>query len=154
MEPRSFSGLDVRQIATNGTILHVRVGGQGPALVMLHGFGDTGDMWRPLADALADKHGRHPRSARHGSFRARRSRLHEKETSLDIAGVLNNLRIEKADLVTHDIGNMVGYAFAAQFPDRVTSWVAMDAPLPGIGNWEQIARDPRLWHFNFRGPDA
>jgi pimeloyl-ACP methyl ester carboxylesterase len=63
------------------------------------------------------------------------------------------LRIEKADLVTHDIGNMVGYAFAAQYPARVTRWVAMDAPLPGIGDWDTIIRDPRLWHFNFRGPD-
>jgi pimeloyl-ACP methyl ester carboxylesterase len=56
--------------------------------------------------------------------------------------------------VTHDIGNMVGYAFAAQFPNRVTRWVAMDAPLPGIGPWEEILRTPALWHFNFRGPDV
>jgi pimeloyl-ACP methyl ester carboxylesterase len=46
---------------------------------------------------------------------------------------LDKLKIQKADLVTHDIGNMVGYAFAAQFPARVTRWVIIDAPLPGIG---------------------
>jgi pimeloyl-ACP methyl ester carboxylesterase len=77
----------------------------------------------------------------------------KKNKAVDIAGVLDTLRIEKADLVTHDIGNMVGYAFAAQYPARVTRWVAMDAPLPGIGDWDTIIRDPRLWHFNFRGPD-
>jgi pimeloyl-ACP methyl ester carboxylesterase len=77
----------------------------------------------------------------------------KKNQAVDIAGVLDTLRIEKADLVTHDIGNMVGYAFAAQYPARVTRWVAMDAPLPGIGDWDTIIRDPRLWHFNFRGPD-
>ena len=49
---------------------------------------------------------------------------------------------------------MVGYAFAAQFPSRVTRWVAIDAPLPGIGPWDEILRNPLLWHFNFRGPDA
>ncbi len=56
--------------------------------------------------------------------------------------------------MTHDIGNMVGYAFAAQFPDRVARWVAMDAPLPGIGNWDKIILSPLLWHFNFRRPDV
>ena len=49
---------------------------------------------------------------------------------------------------------MVGYALAAQFPERVTSWVIIDAPLPGIGPWEEIIRSPALWHFNFRGPDV
>src|SRR5271154_2227765 len=50
--------------------------------------------------------------------------------------------------------SVVGYAFAAQFPDRVTRWVVMDAPLPGIGNWDKIVLSPLLWHFNFRGPDV
>jgi len=57
-------------------------------------------------------------------------------------------------LVTHDIGNMVGYALAAQYPDRVTSWVVMDAPLPGLGNWAAQLTNPKVWHFNFRGPDV
>jgi pimeloyl-ACP methyl ester carboxylesterase len=56
-------------------------------------------------------------------------------------------------LVTHDIGNMVGYAFAAQYPDRVTRWVVMDAPLPGIGGWVAGLSNPKVWHFNFHGPD-
>jgi pimeloyl-ACP methyl ester carboxylesterase len=55
--------------------------------------------------------------------------------------------------VTHDIGNMVGYALAAQYPARITKWVVIDAPLPGIGNWDEIKQSPLLWHFNFRGPD-
>lgn len=80
---------------------------------------------------------------------------YEKKTqATDIVRVLDALNVEKADLVTHDIGNMVGYAFAAQHSDRVTRWVVMDAPLPGIGNWEEIIRSPALWHFNFRGPDV
>src|SRR5713101_6920354 len=80
---------------------------------------------------------------------------YEKKTQAgDIARVLDKLSIQKADLVTHDIGNMVGYAFAAQYPERVTRWVVMDAPLPGIGPWDEIIRSPALWHFNFRGPDV
>ena len=68
--------------------------------------------------------------------------------------ILDALKVEKAGLITHDIGNMVGYAFAAQYPDRVKRWVAMDAPLPGLGHWDEIIRSPALWHFNFRGPDV
>jgi pimeloyl-ACP methyl ester carboxylesterase len=77
----------------------------------------------------------------------------KKNQAVDIAGVMDALKIEKADLVTHDIGNMVGYALAAQYPARISKWVVIDAPLPGIGNWDEIKQSPLLWHFNFRGPD-
>jgi pimeloyl-ACP methyl ester carboxylesterase len=70
-----------------------------------------------------------------------------------VARVLDKLGVDTVDLITHDIGNMVGYAFAAQNPSRVTRWVAMDAPLPGIGPWDEMLKNPLLWHFNFRGPD-
>jgi pimeloyl-ACP methyl ester carboxylesterase len=49
---------------------------------------------------------------------------------------------------------MVGYAFATQYPERVTRFVIMDAPLPGIGPWDEIVRSRALWHFSFQGPDA
>jgi pimeloyl-ACP methyl ester carboxylesterase len=78
----------------------------------------------------------------------------KKTQAQDVARVLDALKIDKVDLVAHDIGNMVGYAFAAQFPGRVIRFVAMDAPLPGIGPWDEIVRSPLLWHFNFRGPDV
>src|ERR1700680_2748315 len=71
-----------------------------------------------------------------------------------VAGILDQLKVQKVDLVTHDIGNMVGYALAAQYPDRVTKWAVMDAPLPGLGNWEAQLTNPTVWHFNFRGPDT
>ncbi len=67
---------------------------------------------------------------------------------------MDRLGVQKADLVTHDIGNMVGYALAAQYPDRITKWAIIDAPLPGIGPWDEILKSPLLWHFNFRGPDV
>jgi pimeloyl-ACP methyl ester carboxylesterase len=148
-------GFHIEQIATNGTTLHVRIGGKGPAVVMLHGFGDTGDMWAPLAAALVKDHTIIVPDLRGMGLSAHPDAGYTKKNqAIDIAGVLNRLKIERADLVTHDIGNMVGYAFAAQYPARVTRWVVMDAPLPGIGDWDNIIRDPRLWHFNFRGPDV
>jgi pimeloyl-ACP methyl ester carboxylesterase len=149
------SGFHTREIETDGATIHVRVGGRGPAVVMVHGFGDTGDMWAPLAAALAHDHTVVVPDLRGMGLSSHPEGGYDKKTQAgDIARVLDRLGIERADLVTHDIGNMVGYAFAAQYPDRVTRFVAMDAPLPGIGPWDEIVRSPLLWHFNFRGPDV
>jgi len=150
--PPSFHA---QMVETNGTSLYVRTGGTGPAVVMLHGFGDTGDMWAPIAAELMKDHTVIVPDLRGMGLSAHPDAGYTKKNqAVDIAGVLDYFKIDKADFVTHDIGNMVGYAFAAQYPDRVTRWVVIDAPLPGIGNWDNIIRDPRLWHFNFRGPDV
>src|SRR5258708_3593615 len=104
--PASFR---TQMVQTNGTSLYVRVGGQGPAVVLLHGFGNTGDMWAPLAIVLARDHtvivpdlrgmgmSDHPDTG-----------YTKKNQAVDIAGVMDALKVQKADLVTHDIGNMVG----------------------------------------------
>ena len=148
-------GFHTQMVKTNGTSLFVRVGGKGPAVVLLHGFGDTGDMWAPLAAELAKDHtvvvpdlrgmglSEHPDDG-----------YSKKNQGLDIVGVMDTLGVKAAALVTHDIGNMVGYALAAQYPNRISRWAVIDAPLPGIGNWDTIVRSPLLWHFNFRGPDV
>jgi pimeloyl-ACP methyl ester carboxylesterase len=140
---------------TNGTSIYVRVGGKGPAVVLLHGFGDTGDMWAPLAAVLVKDHTVIVPDLRGMGLSAHPDTGYTKKNqALDIAGVMDTLKVERAALVTHDIGNMVGYSLALQFPKRITRWVVIDAPLPGIGNWDSILRQPLLWHFNFRGPDV
>jgi pimeloyl-ACP methyl ester carboxylesterase/quercetin dioxygenase-like cupin family protein len=142
------------EIKAGDATLYVRVGGQGPAVVMLHGFGDTGDMWAPLAQVLARDHMVIVPDLRGMGLSSHPAGGYDKRTQgADVAAILDKLDVPRADLVTHDIGNMVGYAFTAQFPARVTRWVAMDAPLPGVGNWDKIIQSPLLWHFNFRGPD-
>ncbi|RUW40529.1 MAG: alpha/beta fold hydrolase [Mesorhizobium sp.] len=147
-------GFKTQTIETNGTSLHVRVGGQGPAVIMLHGFGDSGDMWAPVAAKLMKDHTVIVPDLRGMGLSAHPDTGYTKKNqALDIAGILDHLKIDKADLVTHDIGNMVGYALVAQYRDRITRWVVIDAPLPGIGDWDNIIRLPLLWHFNFRGPD-
>ena len=142
-------------IKTDGATIYVRVGGKGPAVVLLHGFGDTGDMWAPVAKVLVKNHTVIVPDLRGMGLSGHPEGGYDKKTQArDIAQVLDRLKIEKADLVTHDIGNMVGYALAAQYPSRITRWVIIDAPLPGIGPWDEILKNPLLWHFNFRGPDA
>jgi len=150
--PASFHA---KEIKTNGTTLFVRVGGHGPAVVLLHGFGDTGDMWAPVAKVLVKDHTVIVPDLRGMGLSAHPATGYTKKNeALDIAGVMDAFDIQKADLVTHDIGNMVGYALAAQYPDRITKWVAIDAPLPGIGAiWQAQLSNPKAWHFNFHGPD-
>ena len=143
------------QMAVPGGTQYVRVGGKGPAVVLLHGFGDTGDMWEPLAAQLVKDHlvivpdlrgmglSSHPEDGYEKAAQAR-----------DLAGILDVLKVKQVQLVTHDIGNMVGYALAARYPGRVTAWVVMDAPLPGMGTWQAQLVNPKVWHFNFRGPDV
>nr|WP_203196390.1 alpha/beta hydrolase [Xanthobacter dioxanivorans] len=149
--PASFAA---REIATNGATIHVRVGGAGPAVVLLHGYGETGDMWAPMAADLARDHTVIVPDLRGLGLSSKPASGFDKKTQAeDVAGVLDALKVLSADLVTHDIGNMVGFAFAAQHPERVKSFVLIDAPVPGIGPWDEILKNPLLWHFRFGGPD-
>ena len=68
--------------------------------------------------------------------------------------VVTALGYDRTFVVAHDIGNMVAYAYAATYPDKVERLVVMDAPIPGIGPWSEILQNPGVWHFNFHGPDA
>jgi pimeloyl-ACP methyl ester carboxylesterase len=141
-------------IATNGITIYARFGGTGPAVVLLHGYGETGDMWAPLAVDLVRDHTVVVPDLRGLGLSSKPVGGFDKKTQAgDVAGVLDELKIERGDLVTHDIGIMVGYAFAAQYPQRVTRFVLIDAPLPGVGPWEEILKNPLLWHFRFGGPD-
>ena len=93
------------EIATNGATIHVRVGGRGPAVVLLHGYGETGDMWSPMAADLVRDHTVIVPDLRGLGLSSKQAGGFDKKTQAgDIAGVLDVLKIRKADLVTHDIG--------------------------------------------------
>jgi pimeloyl-ACP methyl ester carboxylesterase len=123
-------------------------------LVLLHGYGETGDMWASMAADLVshyrvivpDLRGLGLSSKPPGGF--------DKKTQAgDLAGVLAALAVDQINLVAHDIGNMVAFQFAAQHPERVRRLVLIDAPVPGVGPWDEILKNPLLWHFRFGGPD-
>ncbi len=138
-----------------GAEIFVRSGGTGPAVVLLHGYGDTGDMWGPLAVELSKDHTVIVPDLRGMGKSSHPPGGYEKKTQAgDIRAVLTALGVDRSAVVAHDIGNMVAYAYAAKYPDKVERLVMMDAPVPGIGPWEEILRTPLLWHFNFGGPDA
>jgi pimeloyl-ACP methyl ester carboxylesterase len=148
------SAFKTQIVAVNGARIYVRVGGHGPAVVLLHGYGETGDMWEPLAAALVDDHTVIVPDLRGMGLSEHVAAGYDKKTQgRDVSAVLNALKVGKVDVVAHDIGNMVAYAFAAEEPNRVTKLVLMDAPLPGVGPWDEILKSPLLWHFRFGGPD-
>ena len=123
--------------------------------MLLHGFGDTGDMWAPLAAVLVKDHTVIVPDLRGMGLSSHPDdRLRQENPGAGHRGVLDALKIEKADLVTHDIGNMVGYAFAAQYPDRVTQLGRHGRAAAGHRPVGRDHSDPTLWHFNFRGPDV
>lgn len=143
-----------QQIAANGVSIHVRSAGSGPAVVLLHGYGETGDMWVPMATELARDHTVVVPDLRGLGLSSKPAGGYDKKTQAgDVAGVLDALGIRRAKVVAHDIGNMVAFEFAAQFPQRVERLVLIDAPVPGVGPWEEILKNPLLWHFRFGGPD-
>lgn len=143
-----------QEIATNGARIHVRVAGNGPAVLLLHGYGETGDMWSPLAAELVRDHKVIVPDLRGLGLSSKPAGGYDKKTQgEDVAGILDALKVSQADIVTHDIGNMVGFAFAMEHPDRVRRFVLIDAPVPGVGPWEEILKNPLLWHFRFGGPD-
>jgi pimeloyl-ACP methyl ester carboxylesterase len=149
--PTSFRTQDIQ---TDGARIHVRVGGQGPAVVLLHGFGDTGDMWAPLAADLARDHVVVVPDLRGMGLSSHPDGGYDKRTqAADIRSVLTQLGVDRAAIVGHDIGTMVAYAYAARYPDQTEKLVVMDAPIPGIPPWDEIVRSPLLWQFDFGGPD-
>src|SRR5579863_6558267 len=117
----TFRVLDIK---TDGATIHVRVGGSGPAVLLLHGFGDSGDMWEPLAAVLVAGHTVVVPDLRGMGLSSHPDSGYDKKTEArDLLQVLAQLHIDKIQLVTHDIGNMVGYALAAQNPGLVSRWV-------------------------------
>lgn len=149
--PSSFS---IQDIPVDGVTMHVRIGGKGPAVVLLHGFGDTGDMWAALAADLARDHTVVVPDLRGMGLSSIPEGGYDKKTqAADIRGVLAALQIEHSVVIGHDIGTMVAFAYASRYPERTDRLVVMDAPVPGIPPWNDIVRSPMLWHFDFGGPD-
>ncbi len=155
-EPVLPAGFTTRTIAMqDGAQIFVRTGGSGPAVLLIHGFGDTGDMWGPLAADLAKTHTVIVPDLRGMGRSSKATSGYDKKSQAgDMRAVVTALGQDHSAVVGHDIGTMVAYAYAASYPDKSDKLVVMDAPVPGIPPWDQIILSPALWHFNFGGPNA
>ena len=153
---QSFDNSIVSRTADVGGInLHYLVAGHGTPVILLHGYAETSRMWRPLIPALAEKFMViAPDLPGIGDSEIPLDGLDMKTAAIRIHGIAKSLGIIRAEVVGHDIGLMVAYAYAAQFPGEVTRLALLDAFLPGVAGWEDVYNSPQLWHFRFNGPTA
>lgn len=145
-------GFSDRFADVNGTRLHYRIGGAGSPVVLLHGYAQTGHMWSPLMPKLAQRHTVIVPDLRGAGGSSKPEGGYEKKNmAVDIRALTDSLGFNRVAIVGHDIGLMVAYAYAAQFPQGVERIILMDAFLPGIGNWQNVWLLRDLWHFHFYG---
>jgi pimeloyl-ACP methyl ester carboxylesterase len=146
-----------RTAEIGGSRLHYLTAGQGTPLILLHGYAETSLMWKPIMPALAERFTViAPDLPGIGDSDIPSDGLDMKRAAIRIHDLAKSLGVERAEVVGHDIGLMVAYAYAAQFPAEVMKLVLMDAFLPGVPGWEAIYNNPAIWHFRFNGstPEA
>src|SRR5947208_738940 len=116
----------------DGLQFHYLTAGKGPAVVLIHGYAETSRMWRPLFPLLAERFTViAPDLPGIGDSAIPENGMDMKSAAAVIHALARSLDIAKASVVGHDIGLMVAYAYAAQFPSEVEKLVVMDAFLPG-----------------------
>jgi pimeloyl-ACP methyl ester carboxylesterase len=136
-----------------GVKLHYLTAGHGPAVILLHGYTQTSRMWKPIIPLLAKTFTViAPDLPGIGGSQIPPDGLDMKNAAIRIHTLVRSLGVKKARVVGHDIGLMVAYAYAAQFPAETEKLAVMDAFLPGVAGWESVYNDPSIWHFRFNGP--
>jgi pimeloyl-ACP methyl ester carboxylesterase len=152
-EAKLPAGFVPKDANIDGLKLHYTRGGHGPAVILLHGFAETSRMWTPILPVLGEKFTViAPDLPGIGDSSIPEKGMDMKTAAIGIHSLVRSLGIEKARVVGHDIGLMVAYAYAAQFPSEVEKLAVMDAFLPGVEGWEPIYNNPSIWHFRFNGP--
>lgn len=144
--------IENRFAEVNGVRLHYLIAGKGDPVILLHGYTQTSRMWRPLMPELAKTHTVIAPDLRGFGQSSKPTSGYEKKTmAQDIHALATSLGYRRASIVGHDIGLMVAYAYAAQYPTEVDRIVLMDAFLPGVGEWTNVWLLRDLWHFHFYG---
>jgi pimeloyl-ACP methyl ester carboxylesterase len=154
-KPKAVEDVIASRTATvDGLKLHYLTAGHGATTVLLlHGYTQTSRMWRPIMPHLAEKFTViAPDLPGIGDSDIPKDGLDMKNAAVRVHGLVKSLGVEKAEVVGHDIGLMVAYAYAAQFPSETAKLAVMDAFLPGVAGWEDVYNDPVIWHFRFNGP--
>ena len=145
--------IESRPASVDEITFHYLTAGQGPTVILLHGYTQTSRMWRPIIPLLSQKFTViAPDLPGIGDSDIPADGLDMKSAAIRVHQLAKSLGIGKARVVGHDIGLMVAYAYAAQFPAETEKLVVMDAFLPGVAGWEDVYNNPAIWHFRFNGP--
>ena len=151
--PKADRTAESRFAKIDGKKLHYLTAGKGPAIILLHGYTQTSRMWRPLIDKLKDKFTViAPDLPGIGDYDIPKNGCDMKTAAIRIHALAKSIDVTNARVVGHDIGLMIAYAYAAQFPAEVEKLVVMDAFLPGVPGWELAYNNDNLWHFRFHSP--
>ena len=146
------SAVQSHDVTVNGVNIHYLEAGKGPTVVLLHGFAETSHMWLPLIAELQKNHRVIAPDLRGSGDSGKPDGGYDKKTmARDIHALVEKLGGGPIEIVGHDIGLMVAYAYAAQYPADVQRIVLMDAFLPGVGDWTHVWLLRDLWHFHFYG---
>ena len=137
----------------NGVRYHYLLArGGNQTVVLLHGWGSTSYMWRFVMPQLVAKGYTvlAPDLRGLGDTTKPTTGYEKAVVADDIRALVAKLNLGPTiNLVGHDMGGMVSYAYAAQHPDEVRTLSILDVPLLGIDPWDQIVQTPRTWHFRF-----
>jgi pimeloyl-ACP methyl ester carboxylesterase len=144
----ALQGFTQQIIPANGTRIHAVTGGEGPPIVLLHGFPQTWWEWRRVMPLLSGHFSVVAVDLRGAGFSDCPLQGYDKATlAQDVHEVMTALGHERYAVCGHDIGGMVALAQAATHRDAVTHLAVLDVPLPGWSEWQ--ATCARLWHFGF-----
>lgn len=150
--PAHAQNVSEKSASVNGVRINYKIAGTGPAVVLLHGYTQTSHMWLPLIPKLSASRTVIAPDLRGIGGSERTAGGYDKKTmAKDIRELVHHLGHKQVMVVGHDIGLMVAYAYAAQYPDEVSKVILMDAFLPGVGEWTTVWLLRDLWHFHFYG---
>ena len=136
----------------NGIRIHYLVAGNGGPIILLHGYAQNSHMWRPLIAELAKTNTVVAPDLRGFGETAKPEAGYDKKSmAVDVHALAASLGFKRVKIVGHDIGLMVAYAYAAQYPAEVERIALMDAFLPGIGDTSNLFLLGDKWHFHFYG---
>jgi len=136
----------------NHVQIHYLISGKGTPIVLLHGYAETSRMWLPLMRELEKTHTVIAPDLRGAGGSSTPADGYTKAVmAQDIHALVASLGDKNVEIVGHDIGLMVAYAYAAQYPTEVSKIALMDAFLPGVGDWTHVWLMRDLWHFHFYG---
>ncbi len=152
MAATAQDGIEHHFADVNGIKMHYLAAGAGEPIILLHGYAQNSHMWLPLIPELAKTHRVVAPDLRGFGDSAKPDGGYDKKTmAQDVHALAAALGFERVRIVGHDIGLMVAYAYAAQYPAEVERIVLMDAFLPGVGDWTTVWLLRDLWHFHFYG---
>ena len=138
------------RVEIDGMRQHYLLAGSGEPVVLLHGFPETSYAWRKIIPALSEHYTVLAPDLRGCGDTDRPSGGYDKRTvAADVHRLIKHLRLGAINLVSHDVGMMVGYAYACAYPSEVRRLVLMEAALPGLGleALYDAVKYPRMYHL-------